>query len=54
VACVAKRWCLISGGVALYFALSHGCAPQKAKSRNTDVSVVLALAVGGMVLQGSF
>jgi hypothetical protein len=45
---------IISGGVALYFALSHGGAPQKAKSRNTDVSVVLAPTVGGMVLQGSF
>ena len=45
---------IISGGMALYFALSHGGAPQKAKSRNTDVSVVLAPTVGGMVLQGSF
>lgn len=45
---------LVSGGVALYFALRHGADSPKAKSGKTEESVVLAPTVGGMVLQGAF
>jgi hypothetical protein len=45
---------LISGGVALYYALSHRGYPQESKSDKTDESIVLLPTVGGMVLQGSF
>jgi tetratricopeptide (TPR) repeat protein len=45
---------LISGGVALYIALTHRGDSPKAKSSETNIPIVLAPTVGGMVLQGSF
>jgi hypothetical protein len=45
---------LISGGVALYFALSHSGVSPKPKSGRTIEAVVVAPTVGGFVLQASF
>jgi hypothetical protein len=45
---------LISGGVALYFALSHSGVSPKPKSGRTIEAIVVAPTVGGIVLQGSF
>ena len=45
---------LVSGGVALYFALSHGGDPQKPKSGKADAPIVVSPTVGGMVVEGSF
>jgi hypothetical protein len=45
---------LVSGGVALYFALTHrGDSPER-KPAKANKSVVLAPTWGGMVLEGSF
>jgi hypothetical protein len=43
---------LISGGVALYFVLSHSGSSPKPKSERKPIAVIPTL--GGMVLQGSF
>jgi hypothetical protein len=45
---------VISGGVALYFVLSHSSVAPKPKSGKTSEPIVVAPTVGGMVLQGSF
>jgi len=45
---------LVSGGVALYFVLSHRGASSKAKSGIVSEPIVLAPTVGGIVLQGGF
>ena len=45
---------LVSGGVALYCALSHSGAAPKAKSPRKSQPFVVAPTVGGMVLLGSF
>lgn len=45
---------LVSGGVALYFALSHGSDGAKPKSAKAGTPLVLVPTVGGMVLEGSF
>jgi hypothetical protein len=45
---------LVSGGVALYFALTHGGDPQKPESGKTDTSIVMAPTLGGMVVEGTF
>jgi hypothetical protein len=45
---------LISGGVALYFVLSHSGASPKPKSGKAIEAIVVAPTVGGIVLQGSF
>jgi hypothetical protein len=45
---------LVSGGVALYFALTHrGDSPER-KPTKANKSIVLAPTLGGMVLAGSF
>ncbi|HEY5284078.1 MAG TPA: hypothetical protein VIM14_14895 [Polyangia bacterium] len=45
---------LVSGGVALYFVLTHrGDSPER-KPAQANKSVVLAPTLGGMVLEGSF
>ena len=45
---------LISGGVALYFVLSHVGNSPTPKSGKTNKSIVLAPTLGGMVLGGAF
>ncbi len=45
---------LISGGVALYFELSHRGALPKTKSGMASEPIVVAPTVGGIVLQGGF
>lgn len=50
---------IVSGGVALYFALTHNAALQgpktdKQQTEKKDRSISWAPTVGGMVLQGSF
>ena len=45
---------LVSGGVALYFVLSHRGALPKPKSGIASEPTVVAPTLGGMVLQGSF
>jgi tetratricopeptide (TPR) repeat protein len=45
---------LISGGVALYFVLSHTGGSPKPKSGRAGEAIVVAPTVGGMVMQGSF
>ena len=45
---------VISGGVALYFALSHSGVSAKPKSGKAIEAIVVAPTVGGIVLQGSF
>jgi hypothetical protein len=45
---------LVSGGVALYFVLSHGSDSAKPKSAKAGAPVVLVPTLGGMVLEGSF
>ena len=45
---------IVSGGVALYFALSHGGDSPKAKSGKASVPVAVVPMVGGMVLEGNF
>jgi hypothetical protein len=45
---------LISGGVALYFALFHSGVSPKPRSGKASEPIVVAPTMGGMVLQGSF
>lgn len=50
---------IVSGGVALYYALTHGTGSQRPKadkqqSEKNTPAISLAPTVGGMVLQGSF
>jgi hypothetical protein len=45
---------IISGGVALYVALSHRGDSSAPKTKKANESIVLAPTVGGMVLQGGF
>ena len=45
---------LISGGVALYFALSNRGDSPTQKSRKTNKSIALIPTIGGMVLEGGF
>jgi hypothetical protein len=45
---------LISGGVALYFVLTHSGSSPTPKSGKTNRPIVVAPTVGGMVLAGSF
>jgi hypothetical protein len=45
---------LLSGGVALYMAISHRGDVAAQKARKTNESIVLTPTVGGMVLQGGF
>jgi len=45
---------IVSGGVALYLALSHNADVAKAKNNKGETSIVLAPTVGGMVLHGEF
>lgn len=45
---------IISGGMALYFALSHSGVSPKSKSGETSQPISVVPTVGGMVLQGSF
>ncbi len=45
---------LISGGVALYFAVTHARDSRKREFRKSAEPIVLAPTLGGMVLSGSF
>jgi len=45
---------LISGGLALYFAISHGSNSPTPKSGNTDKPIVVAPTCGGIVLEVTF
>jgi tetratricopeptide (TPR) repeat protein len=45
---------IISGGVALYFAISHGRNSPSPKSGKADRPIVVAPTLGGMVVEGSF
>jgi hypothetical protein len=45
---------LISGGAALYFAISHSGDSPTPKSGKANKSIVVAPTLGGMVLEGSF
>ncbi len=45
---------LISGGIAVYFALSHRGGSPRPKSGRTSEPILVVPTVGGMVLQGSF
>ena len=45
---------LISGGFALYFALSHSGDSPTPKSEKASKTIVLAPTLGGMVVQGNF
>jgi hypothetical protein len=45
---------LISGGIAVYLALSHSGGSAKPKSGRTSEPILVVPTVGGMVLQGSF
>jgi hypothetical protein len=45
---------LVSGGAAVYFALSRGGDSPKPKSRKSGVFVAVIPTVGGMVVEGSF
>jgi tetratricopeptide (TPR) repeat protein len=45
---------IISGGVALYFVLSHSGVSPKPKSGKAIEAIVVAPTVGGIVFQGSF
>ena len=45
---------LLSGGMALYFAISHSGDLTTPKSGKTNKSVVVAPTLGGMVVQGGF
>jgi hypothetical protein len=45
---------VVSGGVALYLALTHWGDSSKPRSRKTSRAIVIAPTVGGMVMEGSF
>jgi tetratricopeptide (TPR) repeat protein len=45
---------ILSGGVALYFALSHHGDSPRQTSGKTEKPIVLVPTLGGMVVQGSF
>jgi hypothetical protein len=45
---------IVSGGLALYLAISHNADVAKATNSKGDVSIGLAPTVGGMVLHGEF